>query len=150
MTNFIGEFECKLDVKGRLMLPSGLRKQLDPAAQERFVLNRGFEKCLVLYPKNDWEYISAEVNKLNQYVKKNREFIRYFYRGASGRILIPKRLLGYAGVEKEVVLFAYSNRIEVWDAETYNNLLTDEPDEFADLAEEVMGGTKNNEGDELS
>jgi MraZ protein len=157
MTNFIGEFECKLDVKGRLMLPSGLRKQLDPAAQERFVMNRGFEKCLVLYPKNDWEYISAEVNKLNQYVRKNREFIRYFYRGATelgldstGRVLLPKRMLSYAGVEKEVVLFAYSNRIEVWDAETYHGLLTDEPDDFADLAEEVMGGSKNNEENELS
>ena len=157
MTNLIGEFECKLDVKGRLMLPSGLRKQLDPAAQERFVMNRGFEKCLVLYPKNDWEYISAEVNKLNQYVRKNREFIRYFYRGATelgldstGRVLLPKRMLSYAGVEKEVVLFAYSNRIEVWDAETYHGLLTDEPDDFADLAEEVMGGSKNNEEDELS
>lgn len=157
MTNFIGEFECKLDAKGRLMLPSGLRKQLDPAAQERFVMNRGFEKCLVLYPKNDWEYISAEVNKLNQYVKKNREFIRYFYRGATelgldttGRILFPKRMLDYAGATKEVVLFAYGNRIEIWDKETYNGLLTDEPDEFATLAEEVMGGTSKDEGDELS
>ena len=114
MTNFIGEFECKLDVKGRLMLPSGLRKQLNPESQERFVLNRGFEKCLVLYPKNDWEVVSAEVNKLNQYVKKNREFIRYFYRGASelgldgtGRLLLPKRLLSYAGVEKKVILFGH-------------------------------------------
>lgn len=157
MANFIGEFDCKLDAKGRLMLPSGLRKQLDPAAQERFVLNRGFEKCLVLYPKNEWEGISAEVNKLNQYVKKNREFIRYFYRGASeleldntGRLLLPKRLLDYAGVEKEVVLFAYSNRIEVWDKKTYEGLLTDEPDDFADLAEEVMGKNQNNTGNELS
>lgn len=157
MTNFIGEFDCKLDAKGRLMLPSGLRKQLDPAAQERFVLNRGFEKCLVLYPKNEWEGISAEVNKLNQYVKKNREFIRYFYRGASeleldntGRLLLPKRLLDYAGAEKEVVLFAYSNRIEVWDKKTYEGLLTDEPDDFADLAEEVMGKNQNNTGNELS
>ncbi len=157
MANFIGEFDCKLDAKGRLMLPSGLRKQLDPAAQERFVLNRGFEKCLVLYPKNEWEGISAEVNKLNQYVKKNREFIRYFYRGASeleldatGRILLPKRMLDYASAEKEVVLFAYSNRIEVWDKKTYESLLTDEPDDFADLAEEVMGGNQNNAGNELS
>jgi MraZ protein len=157
MTNFIGEFDCKLDAKGRLMLPSGLRKQLDPAAQERFVLNRGFEKCLVLYPKNEWEGISSEVNKLNQYVKKNREFIRYFYRGASeleldntGRLLLPKRLLDYAGAEKEVVLFAYSNRIEVWDKKTYEGLLTDEPDDFADLAEEVMGKNQNNTGNELS
>lgn len=155
MTNFIGEFECKLDVKGRLMLPSGLRKQLDPAAQEQFVLNRGFEKCLVLYPKNDWAYISAEVNKLNQYVKKNREFIRYFYRGATelgldgtGRLLLPKRLQVYGGVEKEVVLFAYSDRIEIWDKETYEGLLTDEPEDFANLAEEVMGNkdSKNQGG----
>ena len=83
MTNFIGEFDCKLDAKGRLMLPSGLRKQLSPEANESFVVNRGFEKHLVLYPKNEWERISAEVNQLNRYVKKNREFIRYFYRGAS-------------------------------------------------------------------
>jgi len=153
MTNFIGEFDCKLDAKGRLMLPSSLRKQLDPAAEESFVMNRGFEKCLVLYPKNDWKYISEEVNKLNQYVKKNREFIRYFYRGASelgldgtGRLLFPKRLMDYAGIKKEVVLFAHGNRIEVWDKDAYDNLLTDEPDEFASLAEEVMGGSVN--GDE--
>lgn len=157
MVSFIGEFECKIDAKGRIMMPSGLRKQLDPAAQERFVLNRGFEKCLVLYPKNEWEGISAEVNKLNQYVKKNREFIRYFYRGASemgldgtGRLLLPKRMLEYASVEKEVVLFAYSNRIEVWDKSTYEGLLTDEPDDFATLAEEVMGNAGNKEEDELS
>ena len=157
MANFIGEFECKIDAKGRVMIPSGLRKQLDPAAQERFVLNRGFEKCLVLYPKNEWEHISAEVNKLNQYVKKNREFVRYFYRGASelgldstGRILFPKRMLDYATVEREVVLFAYSNRIEVWDKSTYDGLLTDEPDDFAALAEEVMGNAGNNNEDELS
>ena len=157
MANFIGEFECKIDAKGRVMIPSGLRKQLDPAAQERFVLNRGFEKCLVLYPKNEWEDISAEVNKLNQYVKKNREFVRYFYRGASelgldatGRILFPKRMLDYAAVEKEVVLFAYSNRIEVWDKAAYDGLLTDEPDDFAALAEEVMGNAGNKGEDELS
>lgn len=157
MTNFIGEYECKLDAKGRLMLPSSLRKQLDPSAQEKFVMNRGFEKCLVLYPKNDWKYISEEVNKLNQYVKKNREFIRYFYRGATelgldgtGRMLFSKRMLEYAGVEREVVLFAYGNRIEVWDKETYNGLLTDEPDEFAMLAEEVMGNSSKEDEDELS
>jgi len=157
MANFIGEFECKLDIKGRLMLPSGLRKQLDPEAQERFVMNRGFEKCLVMYPKNEWSVISAEVNKLNQYVKKNREFIRYFYRGASelgldvaGRMLLPKRMLSYAGVDREVILFAYSNRIEVWDKSVYNALLTDEPEDFATLAEDVMGNSSNTEGDEIS
>ncbi|GIK68802.1 MAG: division/cell wall cluster transcriptional repressor MraZ [Bacteroidetes bacterium] len=157
MSNFIGEFDCKLDPKGRLMMPSGLRKQLEPAAQEKFVINRGFEKCLVLYPKNEWDGISAEVNKLNQFVRKNREFIRYFYRGATellldntGRLLLPKRLAEYADINKEIVLFAYSNRIEVWDKKTYENLLTDEPDDFARLAEEVMGGSNKQHDADVS
>lgn len=140
-------------------MPTGLRKQLDPEAQEKFVLNRGFEKCLVLYPKNVWSGISAEISKLNQYKKKNREFIRYFYRGASeisldstGRLLFPKRLMTYAGIDKEVVLFAYFDRIEVWDKKSYDNLLTDEPDDFSNLAEEVMGskGEDEENNDDLS
>ena len=139
------------------MMPTGLRKQLDPEAQEKFVLNRGFEKCLVLYPRNVWSRISTEISKLNQYKKKNREFIRYFYRGASeigldgtGRILFPKRLMNYAGISREVVLFAYFDRIEVWDKNTYDNLLTDEPEEFSNLAEEVMGDTDEETKDDLS
>ena len=158
MTSFIGEFDCKVDAKGRVMMPSGLRKQLDPDAQERFVLNRGFEKCLVLYPQNVWKGISAEISKLNQYKKKNREFIRYFYRGATetgldgtGRILLPKRLLNYASIKKEAVLFAYFDRIEIWDKSTYDNLLTDEPEDFSNLAEEVMGGNDDqDDGPDLS
>lgn len=158
MANFLGEFECKLDMKGRIMLPAGLKKQLSPTAQEKFVINRGFEKCLVLYPLNEWEVISAEINQLNLYIKKNREFVRYFYRGATellldstSRILFPKALLDYAGISKDLVLFAYSNRIEVWAKEIYNNLLTDEPENFGSLAEEVMGKKNNkNDSDELS
>lgn len=157
MSNFIGEFECKLDAKGRLMVPTALRKQLEPEANETFVINRGFEPCLVLYPKNDWQRISAEVNQLNQYVKKNRDFIRYFYRGATelgldsnARLLLPKRLLKYAAIEKEVVLFAYSDRIELWDKSAYEGLLTDEPEDFANLAEEVMGGNNQNSANDVS
>ena len=124
MTQFLGEFECRLDAKGRLMLPSALRKQVSPEAAEKFVVNRGFENCLALYPFNEWQKISAEVNRLNMYVKKNREFARYFYRGATeleldnaGRLLIPKRLLEYAGAEKEIILSAFSNKLEVWAKE---------------------------------
>lgn len=154
MASFIGEFDCKVDAKGRVMLPSGLRKQLDPESRETFVLNRGFEPCLVLYPKNVWTTISTEISKLNQYKKKNREFIRYFYRGATeisldttGRILFPKRLLTYAKITKEAVLFAYFDRIEVWDKATYENLLTDEPEDFSNLAEEVMGNHNKEDGE---
>lgn len=155
MTQFIGEFECKVDPKGRVMIPAGLKKQLSPEALDKFVVNRGFEKCLVLYPSNEWTRISAEVNKLNLYNKKNRDFARYFFRGATelamdaaGRVLLPKALLEYAGVESDLVLFAYSNRIELWSKANYDNLLTDEPEDFASLAEEVMGKSTNT--DELS
>lgn len=146
MTNLIGEYECRLDPKSRVMLPSSLKKQIPQEAQERFVINRGFEKCLVLYPKNEWDMISADVNKLNLYNKKNREFVRYFYRGATelgldgtSRLLIPKNLLDYAGIDKDLVMFAFSNRIEIWAKENYDRLLTDEPEDFSSLAEEVMG-----------
>ena len=146
MTQFLGEFECKLDAKGRLMLPSALRKQVSPEAQEKFVVNRGFENCLALYPLNEWQKISAEVNRLNMYVKKNREFARYFYRGATeleldaaGRLLIPKRLLEYAVADKDIILSAFANKIEVWSKEKFESVLNDEPADFASLAEEVMG-----------
>lgn len=121
------------------------------------MINRGFEKCLALYPYDEWQRISAEVNKLNLYNKKNRDFARYFFRGATelsldgnGRVLLPKPLLEYAGVATELVLFAYSNRIEIWDKLSYDSLLTDEPDDFSALAEEVMGGTIERNGDTLS
>ena len=146
MANFIGEFECKMDVKGRILLPAGLKKQLPHEAQEKFVVNRGFEKCLVLYPFNEWNIISTEINQLNLYTKKNRDFVRYFYRGATellldntNRLLFPKQLLEYASIDKDIVLFAYSNRIEVWAKGLYDNLLTDEPEDFSQLAEDVMG-----------
>ncbi len=149
MTQFLGEYDCKLDAKGRLSLPSALRKQISPEANEKLVVNRGFENCLALYPMNEWLKISAEVNQLNMYVKKNREFARYFYRGATeleldaaGRILLPKRLSEYAGVDKDIILSAWSNKIEIWSKENFEKLLREEPADFSTLAEDVMGKLK--------
>jgi MraZ protein len=147
MTAFIGEFECKIDPKGRLMLPVSLRKQIPNEADEKFIVNRGFEKHLNLYPLNEWKKTTNKLNKLNLFVKKNREFLRRFNNGASeseidntGRILIGKNLLDYASIDKEVVLVAYANRIEVWNKADYQNMLSDDSIDFADLAEDVMGG----------
>jgi len=152
VTNLIGEFECRLDDKSRVILPSGLKKQISPEAQDRFVINRGFENCLVLYPMNEWKGISEEINRLNLYNRKNRDFARYFYRGATeltldnaSRLLLPKSLLSYAGIVRDVVLFAFSNRIEVWARDRYEKLMTDEPADFSVLAEEVMGKQDNND-----
>lgn len=153
MASYIGEYECKLDAKGRFMLPSGLKKQIDSAAQEKFVINRGFEGCLVLYPMNEWEKETAKFEKLNLFVAKNRKFYRQFHNGAtqlsldaSGRLLLPKTLSGTASIEKEIVLFAYANRIEVWAKDKYEEVMDEGMDDFADLAEDVMG--QLNEGEE--
>ncbi|MEJ6979832.1 division/cell wall cluster transcriptional repressor MraZ [Pedobacter sp. P351] len=147
MSHFLGEFECKLDAKGRLMLPAGLRKQMPEAEREGLVVNRGFEKHLVIYTRKEWDTIVEDLSKLNQYEKKTREFIRYFTRGATelsldaaGRILLPKSLLEYAGMGADVVLASQFNKIEVWAKDTYDAQLDNEPDNFSNLAEEVMGG----------
>lgn len=146
MKKLIGEYDCKLDDKGRLKLPAPLLKQLGDLSSYTFVVNRGFESNLMLYPETIWDKISSQVDKLNQYIKKNREFVRYFYRGAtkmetdtSDRILIPKKLLDYAEIDREVVLFAMNNRIEIWSKANFDNLLEDEPFDFSDLAEDVLG-----------
>ncbi len=145
----LGEYECKIDAKGRMRLPSGLINQLGESETHNFVINRGFEKHLMLYPEKVWDRITEEINELNLYSKKNRDFVRYFYRGAqkvtmdsADRILVTKRLLEYADVEKDLILSAYNDRIEIWAKEEYERILDDEPDDFSDLAEDVLGKPK--------
>jgi len=142
----LGEYECKIDAKGRMRMPSGLIGQLGDDKALNFVINRGFEKCLMLYPESVWERTTNEINQLNLYNKKNRDFVRYFYRGAqkvtmdsADRILVSKRLLEYAGIDKQVILSAYNDRIEIWAQQEYEELLEEEPADFSDLAEEVLG-----------
>ena len=142
----LGEYECKIDAKGRMRMPSGLIGQLGEGAAHNFVINRGFEQCLMLYPEPVWDRITNEINQLNLYNKKNRDFVRYFYRGAqkvamdsADRILVSMRLLEYAGIDKDVILSAYSDRIEIWAADQYEHLLDEEPADFSDLAEDVLG-----------
>ena len=147
MSHLIGEFDCKLDTKGRLMVPSGLKKQLPLVEVEGLIINRGFEKHLTIYTKAEWDKITTELAQLNAFEKKTRDFIRYFTRGASvlsmdasGRILVPKSLLEYAGIGTEVVLSCAFDKIELWAKDAYEAQLDNEPESFANLAEEVMGG----------
>ena len=152
MGRLLGEYDCKLDTKGRMMVPSNLKKQLPNVDIEGFVINRGFEKHLVIYPLKVWEDIVDELSKLNQYEKKTREFIRFFTRGAteltldaSGRVNLPKSLLEFAGIEGEVVLSCQFDKIEMWSKAAYDSLLDSEPADFANLAEEVMGNKNRGE-----
>lgn len=142
----LGEYDVRLDPKGRFRMPSGLLNQLGDWQKEKFILNRGFEKCLVLYPEVVWQQITAEVDQLNLYNKQNRDFARYFFRGAqeatldgADRILLPKRLADYAGIDKDIILTAYSGRIEIWSMEEYERMMAEEPADFSQLADEVLG-----------
>ena len=153
--SYLGEYICKLDAKGRLTVPSGLKKQLDNEGAAGFVINRGFEGCLGMYPDKDWQKVSDKLNQLNLFVAKNRNFVRKFQNGATklnldsnGRILLSKDLMAFAGISKEVVLFAYADRIEIWDKAKYDNLMDEEMTDFADLAEDVMGESKEINGRE--
>ncbi|RCS27978.1 division/cell wall cluster transcriptional repressor MraZ [Polaribacter sp. WD7] len=155
MINLIGTHECKADAKGRLMFPSAYKKQLAAVLQEGFVVKRAvFQPCLELYPMKEWNLQMGKVGKLNRFKKKNNDFIRKFTAGvklvemdASGRILIPKDLIVFANIKKQVVMSSSINIIEIWDKDLYEKVLDDSAEDFPDLAEEVMGNT---EFDELS
>jgi MraZ protein len=146
MAGLVGEYEVRLDAKGRFLFPSSLRKQLSPAALEKFMLNKGFEECLTLYPMNEWDRLSGKLSKMNLFKPKNRMFYRLFHQGAKsialdgvGRILIPSSLMERVGLDKDVMLIAYNDRIEIWDKTKYFDVIEGNMADFADLAEEVMG-----------
>ena len=152
MINLIGTYECKADVKGRVSLSVAFKKQLSSVLQEGFVIKRSiFANCLELFPMNEWNEMSKDVNSLNRFNRDNNEFIRRFNAGvklvdldASGRVLIPKDLLTFAGIGKEVVLSSSGNMIEIWDKEKYENSLNGvDGESFSDLAERVMGDKKS-------
>jgi MraZ protein len=157
VVNLIGTYECKADVKGRLMLPSALKKQLSSILQDGFVLKRSvFQPCLELYPMKEWDAMMSKVNKLNRFVKKNNDFIRRFTAGVkvveldnSGRMLIPKDLHLFSGISNEIVLSSSVNIIEIWDKEKYEKAIDDAAIDFGDLAEDVMGNI-NDDDHELS
>lgn len=152
MKTLIGTYECKVDAKGRLMLPSSLKKQLG-SLEEGFVLKRSvFQPCLELFPMSEWNKMMLKINKLNRFVKKNNDFIRRFTAGvkmvdidATGRLLIPKDLVVFATIEKDIVLNSAINIIEIWDKDKYENAIENATDDFADLAEEVMGNLNDDE-----
>ena len=142
MTAFIGEFNCKLDEKGRLSIPSKLRAQFPEAAGNMLVVNRGFEQCLVLYTKEDWLTETAKLTAVDDFMSPEiRRFKRIFTNGANlvqidtaQRILIPKKLLEYASLQDEVVLVANGNKIEIWDQALYNSELNVDSAELSELA----------------
>lgn len=149
-----GTYDCKVDAKGRLMLPAPLKKQLASVLEGGFVLRRSvFQKCLELYPMSEWQVLMQKMNKLNRFNKKNNDFIRRFTAGVkmvdvdvNGRLLIPKDLTVFATISKDIVVASAINIIEIWDKDLYEQAIDDAALDFADLAEEVMGQDDDDHG----
>ncbi len=145
MSFFTSEYECKLDAKGRLVLPAKIKGNLPEASGNELVLRRGFEPCLTLYPMVEFKKIYSKISGLNEFNEEYRKLQRNFFRGNSvveldgaGRILIPKLMLNYAKFEKEVVVVGMGNRVEIWNPELYESHLISDPGEFSELAQKFL------------
>ncbi len=147
MAGFIGDFLCKVDAKGRIVLPSAFKRQMPAAALDRFVVKKDiFEKCLVLYPMDEWQRQNELIReRINPYNKEHSRFIRGFYKGTAeimldgnNRLLIPKRLLDQAEIGAEAILAGQDGKIEIWNREFYEKVV-DDADDFASLAEKILG-----------
>lgn len=157
MKGLIGTYECKIDVKGRFLFPADLKKQMLSVLTDGFILKRGlFNSYLELYPHSEWQKILNKLNSLNRFNKKNVEFIRRFTAGVRivsldtiGRLLLPKDLITFSGISKEIVLSSTVNMVEIWDKNQYESVVDNSGDDFPELAEEVMGGLDFS-NDELS
>ncbi|HCN50503.1 MAG TPA: division/cell wall cluster transcriptional repressor MraZ [Chryseobacterium sp.] len=147
MKNFIGTYECKIDDKGRLKVPSSLIKQMENFDDKAFVVKRSvFQSCLEVYPMNAWDKLMGKINKLNRFIKKNADFIRMFTAGVktveldnAGRLQISKDLMTFANLQKDVVITSAGELFEIWDKDTYEKVISTNETDFASLAEDVMG-----------
>lgn len=153
MKSFIGTYECKIDDKGRIKLPAPLVKQMEDFSGEAFVVKRAvFQNCLEVYPMKHWDRMMVKINSLNRFVKKNADFIRMFTAGvktvetdSAGRIQISKDLTLFADLQKDIVITSAGELFEIWDKTAYEKVISVNEEDFATMAEEVMGGTDLNE-----
>lgn len=143
---FIGSFTYSIDPKGRISIPAKLRKYLSPEAQNNFVLTRGTDLCIDFYPLDEWKkLVESKLHRLNSFNPKDAMFMRMFLQKASedsldsqGRVLLPKSLLDYAGIEKEVLILGVGSKIELWNPVKYEEYLNANQIKFNEIAKEVM------------
>ncbi len=145
MTLFSSEYNCKLDAKGRLVLPAKIKVQLPESNGTELMLQRGFEPCLVLYPLIEYKKIYNKIAGLNEFNQEFRMLQRNFFRGNAlvdldtmGRFLIPKPMLKYAQLEKQVIVVGVGNRVEIWNPDVFQEFKIIDPIEFSKLAEKFL------------
>jgi len=145
MSFFTSEYEGKLDAKGRLVLPAKIKANLPEANGNELVIRTGFEPCLVMYPLIEYRKIFAKVSGLNEFNEEYRKLQRNFFRGntiveldSMGRFLIPKSMLKYAQLEREVIVVGLGNRVEIWNGGLLGNYLIKDQTEFSNLAQKYL------------
>lgn len=145
MAFFTGEYDCKLDAKGRMVLPAKIKNALPEGSGDEIVVRKGFEPCLVLYPMLEYKKIFSKIASLNEFNAEYRNLQRNFFRGnaiveldSAGRILIPKNMLAFAELKKESIVVGMGNRVEIWDASKYDDYLIKDQKEFSELAEKHL------------
>ena len=145
MSLLTGEFECKMDAKGRLTLPSKVKAKLPEVSGNQLVLSRGLEPCLVLYPLVEYRKIYSRIASMNEFNEEFRRLQRNFFRritevelDSAGRLLVPKTMSSYAKLEKEVILVGMGNRMELWDSVVYEEYIINDNAEFSKLAQKHL------------
>jgi MraZ protein len=150
MAYFSGEYECKIDAKGRIVLPAKLKAKLPEVNTTELIIKRGFEPCLVIYPQLEWMKVFNKVSGLSEFNQEYRTFQRSFLRGATevdmdsnGRILLPKTMTKFAEIEEEVIVVGAGNRIEIWNPTKYDAYLIKDENEFSALAQKFLAGDEH-------
>lgn len=143
---FMGEYHHNIDEKGRLIMPSKFRYDLG----ENFIVTRGIDSCLFVYPKETWNKLTSKLNELSFTKKDVRSFQRFFLSAATlsefdkqGRINIPTPLADYASLTKECVIIGVNDRIEIWSKENFDKFLNDNIDNISEIAENLFDGVPN-------
>jgi MraZ protein len=145
MTFFTSEYESKLDAKGRLVLPSRIKAQLPEGGGHELVIRRGFEQCLILYPMVEFKKVFSKISGLSEFNEEYRKLQRNFFSGtvtveldSNGRFLIPKNMLTYSNIDKDVILVGMGNKVEIWNPSIYEKYQIQDPSELSKLAQKHL------------
>ncbi|MGB2705331.1 MAG: division/cell wall cluster transcriptional repressor MraZ [Candidatus Omnitrophota bacterium] len=142
---FYGEHEHKLDKKGRIIIPSKFREVSKENYIEKFIVTRGLDTCLFMFPEDEWRQQESKFKALSFTKREARKFNRLFFSGAvevapdkQGRIMIPSYLKQYADIRKEIILIGVSNRIEIWNKDRWYEFYKATKESFEDIAEKLI------------
>ncbi len=145
MAFFTGEHECKLDAKGRLVLPARLKSVLPEASKKSIIIRKGFEPNLIIYSLHEFQNIYNRISSLNEFSSEQRKLKRKLFSSISqvdldsnGRFLLPKGMIQHCNINKDVILVGMGNVIELWSPSNYNKNLINNTEEFSKLAQKYL------------